>query len=160
MKTLDDLRAAGHDTALCTALDGTLQRYPTGWRWSDGKDAPELRDMMLQDIAPNFRCSGGMGEIPHNWRNKRYWANERVDVGAANAIQELIDAVGQRRSIYAEGLAEALDDHRATIRGWVVPIPQWDAAMRTGIVGCWWDKSDEPAILDRARRLGWSGWKT
>lgn len=143
-------------TPLSTTLGGTLQRYPGGWRWSDGTPEPRVRDMTYTDIAPNFRCSGSRVEIPWNWREARYWPKGRIDTDAALRIDGLLKEAGKRAPIYAEGIAEAIDDHRVTKHGWTVPIALWDAEMLE-CCGCWWDKSAEDEILARARSLGWQG---
>lgn len=148
---------------LSTTLGGTLQRYADGWRWSDGTPEPRVRDMLLSDVAPNFRCAtyGGTGngpvtvvEIPARWRtDARYWPARRIDLDAAAAIDGLIRECGRRGAIYAEGLAEALDDHRLTVDGWTVDVAMWDAVMREP-VGVWWDTEHEAAIYARVRELG------
>src|SRR6185312_4739980 len=124
-------------SALHATLGGTLERHADGWRWRDGTPAPEVTDMLLDSISPNFRCSAGCVEIPHDWRKASYWPGSRIDTQAANAIAELIRDAGAASRIYAEGLAEWLDDHRLRKHGWVVPIAQWDAAMRE-LCGAWW----------------------
>ena len=42
------------DTILSTTLGGALQRRPDGWYWRDGTPESRVRDMLLNDIAPNF----------------------------------------------------------------------------------------------------------
>lgn len=143
-------------TPLSIALGGTLQRHADGWHWSDGTPEPRVRDMLINDMAPNFRCCGARVEIPWNWRDARFWPHGRIDIDAAMRIDGLIKEGGKRESIYAEGLAESVDDHRLTKHGWTIPVALWDAEMRD-CCGCWWDKSEEASILDRARSLGWSG---
>lgn len=142
---------------ISTTLGGALHRYPEGWRWSDGTPEPRVRDMLLSDIAPNFRCITYADityvEIPAGWRQGRYWPNGRVDPDAASAIDGLLRECGQRSPIYAEGLAEALDDHRLTTAGWLVDIAQWDAVLREPC-GVWWDNAHEKEILTRARAGG------
>ena len=143
---------------LSTTLGGALQRYPDGWRWSDGTPEPRVRDMSLSDVAPNFRCCNRGGityvEIPAGWRQARYWPGGRIDTQAAQAIESLLAECGEHAPIYAEGLAEALDDHRLTTHGWLVDVAQWDAVMREPC-GVWWDKAHEAEILARARDGGW-----
>lgn len=138
------------DTVLHTALSGALERHPDGWRWKDGTPEPRARDMLLQEVAPNFRCCAGMVEIPWNWREARFWPAGRIDTQAAQEIENLIQEGGRKAGIYAEGLAEALDDHRLTKHGYVIPIALWDAVMREHC-GCWWDSEHEADILARAR---------
>lgn len=111
-----------------------------------------MRDMLLNDIAPNFRVQGGTVEIPHDWRAPRHWPNGRIDNDAAEAIGRLIGDLGKPGAIYADGLAEALDEPLAHVHGHTVPIAHWDAAMREPC-GTWWDREHEADILDTARRL-------
>lgn len=145
---------------LSTMLGGTLHRYAEGYRWADGMPEPRVRDMLLGDVAPNFRCCNrGVTtyvEIPAGWREQRYWPDGRIDTQAAQVISELLREAGKRSPIYAEGLAELLDDHRLTKEGWLVDVAQWDAVMAEHC-GCWWDKAHEASILQRARELGWQG---
>ena len=139
-------------TILSTTLGGALQRRPDGWYWRDGKAEPRVRDMLLNDIAPNFRVMGSVVEIPHDWRAPRHWPRDRIDTQAAEAIARLLSDVGRPHLIYAAGIAEMLDDHRSAVQGYTVPIAQWDAALREPC-GVWWDRAHEADILDIARRL-------
>lgn len=148
-------------TAIHTTLGGALERRAGGWYWRDGTREPRVRDMLLNELAPNFRCTNRGGstyvEIPHDWDAAKYWPGQRQDPDAAHAVRELLQSpAAERAAIYAEGLAELLDDHRLAKHGWLVPIEQWDAVMLEP-VGCWWDKSEEDDILARARALGWEG---
>jgi len=147
--------------AIHTALGGTLYRRIDGWYWSDGSSEPRVRDMLLDELAPNLRCTRRGDttyvEVPHDWDAARYWPGGRQDTDAAHAIRELLQSpVAVRAPIYVEGLAEALDDHRIIKHGWLIPIEQWDVVMREH-VGCWWDDGDEADILARARDLGYTG---
>lgn len=142
-----------------TALGGTLERRDDGWNWRDGIREPRVRDMLLNELTPNFRCTQHAGgthvEIPHDWDALKYWPAGQQDPDAANAIRELVQSSAAIEApSYAEGLAEMLDDHRLAKHGWLVPIEQWDAVMRE-LIGCWWEKRDEEEILARARALGW-----
>ncbi len=143
-----------------TALGGALVRDEAGtWRWRDGEVA-RVRDMRLGDLAPAFRCTsapdGGCHvEIPKRWRSAGLWPRGHVDADAATTIGHLIRAHGDVARIYAEGLAELRDDHRLTRDGYRIPIEAWDEAMSASC-GVWWDGADEPAILDRAKTLGWT----
>jgi len=149
------------ETILLSALEEALQRRADGWRWRDETPEPAARDMLLRDLAPNFRCiAGGNGltyvEIPETWREARWWPSRRVDQDAASVIEELIKAVGDAATIYAEDIGEMIDNHRISRRGWRVPVSHWDIAMREPC-GVWWDIADEARILARARDLGWTG---
>lgn len=95
---------------LMTTLNGTLERHTDGWRWRDGTPEPRVRDLLLGECAPNFRCTrcGDVtyAEIPAGWRSARYWPNGRVDEQAAAAVGELLrSAAGKRSPIFAERFA-------------------------------------------------------
>lgn len=60
-------------------------------------------------------------------------------------------STGSPALIYAEGLAEALDDHRARSTGYLVPLEAWREAM-SRVVGASWEASDEQEIMARAER--------
>lgn len=144
------------DTPTASVLDGALSRWSDGWRWRDGTPEPRVRDLTLREVAPNLRCTTyGDGrcyvEVPATWRAARWWHGGRIDTEAAAAIAELIRDCGEPRAIYADGLAELCDDHRLTVRGWLVPIEQWDAALLEPC-GASWDREHESDILARARR--------
>lgn len=146
-------------SALYTALGGTLERRDDGWYWSDGIREPRATDMLLSHLAPNFRCMTIRDqthvEVPHDWTADKYWPQRRIDPDVARGIRELLQSRATVHApIYAEGLAEALDDHRLTKHGWHVPIESWDVVMREH-AGCWWDRAEEEAILSKARELGW-----
>lgn len=145
-------------TPLSSALGGTLCRLPEGYRWRDGTVETRVRDMKLSDVAPNFRCTSHGGtsfvEIPNGWRQQRYWPRGVVDEEAASRIAELVRDAGHPAAIYAEGLAEILDDHRLSKSGTLVDAAQWDALMCEHC-GVWWDMEHQEEILTRARSLGW-----
>jgi hypothetical protein len=140
------------DTILSTALGGALQRRPDGWYWRDGTPESRVRDMLLNDIAPNFRVMGSAVEIPHDWRAPRHWPQGRVDNDAAEAIGRLVSDLGKPGPIYADGLAETLDEPASRVQGYTLPIAHWDAAMREPC-GTWWDREHEADILAMAARL-------
>ena len=143
--------------ALCTTLAGTLEL-----EGRDGIREPRARDTLLAELAPNFRCVNRGGttyfEVPHDWTAERRWPGGRVDEAAAAGIREVLEDRGTKTGpIYADGLAELLDDHRLEKNGYLVPIEHWNAVMRDEPIGCWWKESDAAAILARARELGWQG---
>jgi hypothetical protein len=133
-----------------TALNGALRRGEDGrWYWADGTPEPRVYDMRLADIAPSFRCirygSGTYVEIPRNWQ--RRISDRHVTV----AVEYLIDHHGKPADIFGEGIAEALDEHRVTVPGYLVPIEEWDRIMN-GVIGAQWDIANEADILARAGR--------
>lgn len=143
-----------------TALGGALRRLWDGWHWADGEVAPMVRDMPLSAVAPNFRVvtCGGQGtvvDIPHDWPAPKYWPGNMPDPDAVTAIEALLAEAGRPAAVYAEGLAEPLDNHRLKKHGHHIPVAMWDAVMADPI-GAQWDRADEAAILSRARALGWS----
>ena len=84
--------------------------------------------MKLRDIAPSLRCiTYGDGqtwvEIPRHWRDRV--RDERV----VQAITALILEDGKTGDIYAEGVAEAFEDHRLRMAGYLVPVEAWDRVM-------------------------------
>lgn len=141
-----------------TALHGALARRDDGWYWRDGEHEARAEDMRLRDVAPNFRCvtygSGGtVVEIPHDWRAAKYWPAGRVDNDAVDAIEEMIaHHTCEPSPIYAEGLAEMLDDHRLRKSGYMVPLASWDGLM-ADVVGVTWPREHEADILARAESL-------
>jgi hypothetical protein len=115
--------------------------------------------MRLRDVTPNFRCittgSGTSVEVPHDWSSARHWTGGNIDKDAAAGIRELLQhSSAKRAAVFAEGLAELLDDHRLSKPGWLVPIAAWDEVMNEPC-GCWWDMKEQEGILARARELGW-----
>lgn len=146
--------------AINTTLGGTLERREDGWYWKDGTKEPRVRDMRLRDLAPNFRCinRGGktMVEVPHDWTNERHWPNRQIDKDVLAGMRELLQhRSAEAGEVFAEGLAELLDDHRLSKPGWLVPIEAWDAVMNEHC-GCWWDMREQDDILARAKTLGYT----
>lgn len=137
--------------ALCRRIDGQ-------WYWTDvGEPEPRISDLLLRDVAPNFRCvtygSGTVVKIPHDWCNPKYWPCGRADEDAVMAIAGMIaNRTARAGLIYAEGLAELADDHRMVKHGYTLPIAAWDVVMGA-VVGATWDKVHEAALLDRAARF-------
>ena len=134
-----------------TVLGGTLVLADGGWQWSDGEPEPRVRTMLLRDLAPNWRCTNGSTcyvEIPAGWRH------QVRDPDVRAVVAELIRDAGRSAQIFADGLAEIVDDHRLTMPGTLVPVVAWDALMSEPC-GATWDRAEEPAILERARGLGW-----
>ena len=134
-----------------TVLGGALRRAEYGlWEWADtGAPEPAVRDLTLAHLAPSWRCirCGGRTfvEIPADWER------DTADPDVRMAVAGLLRTAGVQAHIYAEGLAEALDLHRAVIPGWLVPVEAWDARMAE-VVGAQWDRKDEARILTRAEK--------
>lgn len=126
--------------AIYRALNGTLERREDGWYWRDGTKEPRVRDMLLNRLAPNFRCKtrGHLAyvEVPRDWQAAKYWPDGIQAPAALQAIRKLL------RSSAKEGR--------------LIPKSQWDAAMCKHC-GCWWDAKDQDDIFARARALGWPG---
>jgi hypothetical protein len=89
-----------------------------------------------------------------DWQAERHWPRGRVDGDAARVIADLVKVAGTAAPVYAEGLAEAFDDHRLGKHGHRVPIEQWDASMREPC-GATWLNRDEAAILLCAKSVGY-----
>jgi len=139
-----------------SVLDGTLvYDWRTGqWKWLDGRAEPRVHTLSRQYFAPNFRCTtlgnqGTFAEIPHNWEHQYGW-NHSDDI--CQTIQSLIREHGWKSPVYAEGLAEKIDDHRTTVDGHLVPIEVWDDVMREPY-GAGWDSENEADILALADRM-------
>lgn len=140
---------------------GALRRDPmVGYRWSDGTPEPRASDMLMRHCAPNFRCAQVRGrtrvEIPAGWRDAAWWPAHRVDAVVEERIAALIAEAGQAHPIFAERLAETLDDHRLTTDGWIVDLAMWEAVMCEPR-GVWWDSEHDADMRARALALGWSG---
>lgn len=133
-----------------TCLGGTLRRVDQNqWEWIDGTPEPRVRDLLRNDLAPNFRVIGGRNgdvEIPRNWRD--YVDDPAIEM----AIEWLIKEHGRPADIFGEGIAEALDEHRVFVRGYRVPVKAWDEVMKVP-TGAQWDIEHEEDILQRADML-------
>lgn len=138
-----------------TTLDGALRRHPDGWHWADGTPEPAVRDMHLSDLAPNFRViatgPSRYVEVPASWRSRRWWPTGQVDPDVVREITALV-ARARPAQVYADGLAEIADHHRASVSGYLVPVEQWDAAM-IDVIGVWWASEDEARILATAQSM-------
>jgi hypothetical protein len=134
-----------------TALGGALRRVGADvWVWSDtGERELRVTDLKLLDLAPAYRVIARgevrLVEIPALWRK------DVSDPDVEEALIRLLAEHGRPADIYAEGLAELLDDHRARSRGFVVPLEAWEREM-SRVVGASWDLADEEAIMARAER--------
>jgi len=136
---------------MATALDGALQYIDGAWQWRTGEYEPRVRSMRLQDLAPSFRVSAdGQVEIPKDWRGARHWPGGKIDQDALEAIERL--TARPMGMVYAEDTARQLDDHRLQRPGYLIPLAEWDEVMGA-VIGCWWDQSDESAIIAKAREV-------
>jgi hypothetical protein len=136
---------------MTSAFAGRLRRLgPDSWAWADGTPEPRVRDLRLRDLAPNWRVVAfGDGrrfvEVPIFWRDLVR------DPDVRRAVADLVRVEPETR-IYAEGVAEAIDDHRRSMRGCLVPLDRWDDRMAE-VVGAAWDRADEPAIVAKAASI-------
>lgn len=134
-----------------TALGGVLRRVaPDVWIWADtGERELRVGDLKLLDLAPNYRVvrkgDGEYVEVPELWRK------DVSDPDVEEALTRLLAEHGRAADIYAEGLAELLDDHRARSRGYLVPLEAWDREM-SRVVGASWDRRDEEDLMVRAEQ--------
>ena len=95
--------------------------------------------MSLSDVAPNFRCTNGPDgttyvEVPHAYA--RYMQQGLPD-GVLDAIRRTIDALcrksaGSRAAVIYD---ESADDGRGMVPGWLVPLAEWEQAMRQPLPG-------------------------
>jgi hypothetical protein len=112
-----------------TVLNGTLIRLGHDqWQWSDGTPALGVRD--LSPDRWHFRC--------------RTYGNRG----------QCYVEVSRQVALHTPELAWVLAGAQL---GPVilVPVEEWNEWVATHPVGASWDRADEPAILDRAARLGW-----
>jgi hypothetical protein len=95
----------------------------------------ELGGLVLIDEEPDYLSVAPDGSFRSRTRYldeaTGQWVSETEVIDSPAELVELYNPA----DIYAEGLAELLDDHRARSRGYVVPIETWDEAM-SRVVGC------------------------
>ncbi len=133
-----------------TELDGTLRRGPNGWYWSDGTFEPRVRDLMLEELAPSWRCvrfaHRTWVEIPTDWRFRVEHAELR------RAVSELVRDYSTIGAIRDDGAASVIG--RGQMRsGYRVPLRAWELIMQQP-VGATWGAADDADIRAHARALG------
>lgn len=103
------------------------------------------RQMRLSDIAPNFRCTEGRDgttyvEIPHAYAR---YVQPGLPDDMLGAARRTIDALcrksaGSRKAAVYD---ESVDDGRSLTPGWLVPLAEWEQAMRLPLSG-WYVNED------------------
>ncbi len=166
-----------------SALQGTLNRTESGWKWSDGTAAEGVYDMTAS-WHYNFRCrTYGCGttyiEVPLNtarqepdlgWVWRGYCDKKYEDGLSGDHKGERVLRIDEE---YAEGDIAGISDpeikvshighvradggKRAIPRVALVPASEWDAWSQANPIGVRWDKIDEAKIMEKARSLGYRG---
>ena len=133
-------------------LGGTLRRRADGWYWADDTFEPRVRDLLLEELAPDWRCVRrgryAWVEIPTDWRFHVH------DDELERAITELVRDYATIGSIRDESAARQVGERGQLRSGYRVPINAWEVVMRQP-VGATWNVSDDAAIRRRARTLGY-----
>lgn len=134
-----------------TELDGTLRRGDGGWYWIDGTFEPRVRDLLLEELAPDWRCvrrgRHAWVEIPTEWRMSVR------DPELTRAVTELVRQYAQIGPIRDQGAASSVGDRGQLRSGYRVPIDAWRIVMQQPC-GAVWETSDDRAIRAIARALG------
>ena len=135
-------------------LDGTLRRGSDGWYWCDDTFEPRVRDLHLEELAPDWRCvrrgQYAWVEIPTDWRF--HVRDEELE----RALTELVRDYATIGSIRDESAARSVGERGQRRSGYRVPIRAWQLIMHQP-VGATWSVSDDAAIRARARELGCRG---
>jgi hypothetical protein len=130
-----------------TALNGALIRLGHDqWQWSDGTPALGVRD--LSPDRWHFRC--------RTYGGGQCYAEVSRQVALRTPELAWVLA-GAQAGRYLPGQS---GDHDPMEPGPIpavilVPVEEWDEWAATHPVGASWDRAAEPAILERAARLGW-----
>ncbi len=93
-----------------------------------------MRQMLIRDVAPNFRVSVGSVEIPAYWRSLCRYDDPEVYSFMVASIAHLIAEHGKKRQIYNE----YGHHYKSKTQGIVIPIDQWDKMARTPVPGWGW----------------------
>jgi len=135
-------------------FDGTLLRDWQGWYWADGRREPRVRDLRLEEIAPDWRCvrRGRLAwiEIPTDWR---------AEIGhdeLIRAVTELVRDYASIGLIEDTGAAATVGRRGHRRSGYRVPLSAWRLIMAQPI-GATWDPTDHADIRARAHALGYAG---
>lgn len=134
-------------------FDGALRRDHRGWYWADGERESRVRDLLLADLAPEWRCvrRGQLAwvEIPTDWRSS-VTHDELV-----RAVTELVRDYASIGPIDDIGAVSAVGRRGQRRSGYRVPLQIWQMIMAQP-VGATWDALDDEAIRERARELGYA----
>jgi hypothetical protein len=155
-----------------SAFGGILRRNIIGqWLWSDGTQAPEVRDMYYRDVWPNYRCcnnthievlkcdvDGKCKRPPEGFESPTELAADLAwvwDVAAGLAASgdhtgmRVIHASGQLTRAYAEPSTGETTGARAIPQVYLVPVEEWDRrALR--VCGAQWDRQAQADIIAKA----------
>jgi len=110
---------------------------------------------MWPEFPLHYDRQRNAGRVPHDWSSERHWQGGNID-RTQRRIRDCSSTQAPSAARIRRGLGELLDDHRLSKPGWLVPIEAWDEVMNEPC-GCWWDMTEQDAILARARELGWQG---
>ena len=99
---------------------------------------PGRRQMRLSDVAPNFRCATRRGttyvEVPQAYSS---YVQAKLPADVRDAGSRTITGLCRKSpgARAADVYDERLDDGRSTVPGWVVPLADWEHAMRQPLAG-------------------------
>ncbi len=99
---------------------------------------PGRRQMRLSDVAPNFRCATLRGttyvEVPRTYSS---YMRAGLPADVRDAVNKTITGLCRKSpgARAADVYDERLDDGRSTVPGWVVPLADWEHAMRQPLAG-------------------------
>lgn len=131
-----------------TELDGALRRGDGGWYWADGRFEPRVRDLWLEELAPDWRCvrrgTHTWVEIPTEWRTRVHHPE------LTRAVTELVRQYADIGPIRDQGAATAVGERGQWRSGYRVPLEPWLVIMRQPC-GATWDSGDDADIRARAR---------
>lgn len=130
-----------------TDLDGALRRGDGGWYWADGTFEPRVRDLLLEELAPDWRCvrrgSCAWVEIPTEWRTEVH------DDELTRAVTELVRHYADIGPIHDRGAAAAVGERGHARSGYRVPLEAWRVIMQQPC-GATWDPTQDADIRAEA----------